>query len=174
MKNLLLALSVVLVTSAANAGGFIEPYVGYQMGKFDYGGGVEGDSKGTALGLRAGYQMVIPWFALDVQMGKGKISDVTPEDDYSYTDVGVVVGASVPFVRPFIGYVPAAKTKLKNSGSSDTVEGTGLKLGLGIKILPLVDINVEQMNYEFKEVNGIDLAEKAKHKITTIGLGITF
>lgn len=174
MKNLILICSLVLVSIVAQAGGFIEPYIGYQMGKFEYPNGVEGDSKGTALGLRAGYQMVIPWFALDVQMGKGKISDVIPEDDYSYTDFGVVVGASVPFVRPFIGYVPAAKTKLKNSGSTDTVEGTGLKLGLGIKILPLVDINIEQMNYEFKEVDGVDLTTNAKHKITTIGLGITF
>lgn len=174
MKNLIIICALVLVSAVAQAGGFVEPYVGYQMGKFEFSNGVEGDSKGTALGLRAGYQMVIPWFALDVQMGKGKISDVIPEYDYSYTDFGVTVGASIPFVRPFVGYIPTAKTKLEGGGATDEYEGKGLKLGLGIKILPLIDINVEQVNYEFDEVDGVSLSNKAKHKITTIGLGITF
>lgn len=174
MKNLIMICALVLVGQVAKAGGFVEPYIGYQTGKFEFSNGVEGDSKGTALGLRAGYQMVIPWIALDVQLGKGKVSDVIPEYDYSYTDFGVTVGASVPFVRPFIGYIPAAKTKLEGGGATDEYKGTGLKLGLGIKILPLVDINIEQVSYEFKERDGVELSEKAKHKITTIGLGMTF
>jgi hypothetical protein len=174
MKNLILICSVFLISQFATAGGFIEPYIGYQMGTMEYSNGVEGKIKGTALGLRAGYQMVIPWVALDVQMGKGSISEIIPEDDYTYTDVGVTVGASVPFLRPYVGYIPQAKTKLENTAASYDVEGTGLKLGLGIKLLPLIDINVEQTNYTFKKANGVDLTNEGKGKITTIGLGITF
>ncbi|WP_409479304.1 outer membrane beta-barrel protein [Pseudobdellovibrio sp. HCB154] len=175
MKNLLLALSVVFVTAAANAGGFIEPYIGIMKGTLKQGGGAPDlDTKGNSLGLRAGYQMVIPWVALDVKMTKGTL-DSSPEADISYTDVGVTVGASVPFVRPYIGYIPKAKTKVEVSGgASGDYEGTGLKLGLGIKILPLVDINIEKVDYTFKEYDGADLPEDEKHETLTFGLGITF
>lgn len=173
MKNLLLALSVVFVTTAANAGGFIEPYVGIMKGTWKSPGSSDVDTKGTSLGLRAGYQMVIPWFALDVKMTKGT-AETSPEADLSYTDLGVTVGASVPFVRPYIGYIPKAKTKVESSGASFDYEGTGLKLGLGIKILPLVDINIEKVDYTFKEIDGLDLTEDVKHETLTFGLGITF
>jgi len=174
MKNLIMICSLVLIGQVANAGAFIEPYIGMEKGELDFGSTGTADTKGTALGLRAGYQMVIPWVALDVKLVKGDAERV-PEADTSYTDVGVTVGASVPFLRPFIGYIPAAKMKLEGSGITDEYsKGTGLKLGLGIKILPLVDINIEQVSYEFKERDGVELSEKTKHKSLMIGLGMTF
>lgn len=174
MKNLIMICSLVLVTQVASAGSFIEPYIGYQTGDFEFSNGTSVDSKATTLGLRAGYQMVIPWIALDVKLAKGSLEDTTPDVDYSFTDIGVTVGASIPFVRPFIGYIPAAKTTLEGGGATDEYKGTGLKLGLGIKILPLIDINIEQVSYEFDEIDGVDLATKAKHKTTMIGVGMTF
>lgn len=173
MKKLIMICSLVLVSTVANAGGFIEPYVGIQKGTATDANGTDFDSKGTALGLRLGYQMVIPWVALDVRMNKGTI-ETAPEQDYSGTDIGITAGASVPFLRPMIGYVPAAKQKFEASGSSFEFEGSALKLGLGIKILPLIDINIDQTSYTFKKVDGLDLSSDVKHKITTIGLGITF
>lgn len=173
MKNLMMICALVLVSTVANAGGFIEPHLGMMKGTFKSPGSSDVDTKGTSLGLRAGYQMMIPWVALDVKMTKGT-AETSPEADISYTDVGVTVGASVPFVRPFIGYIPAAKTKVEVSGSSDEYEGTGLKLGLGIKILPLIDINIEKVDYEFKEVDGVSLTDKVKHETLTIGIGMTF
>lgn len=172
MKKLLVLSSVVLFSSFANAGGFIEPYIGYQTGKVEDSNDSI-DTKGTALGLRAGYQWIIPWVALDVKMFKGT-TETTPEGDLTFTDVGVTVGASVPFLRPFIGYIPAAKQKLEVGSATDEFEGTGLKLGLGIKILPLIDINIEQVNYEFDKLDGLTLTDKVTHKTTMIGLGITF
>lgn len=178
MKNLIMICSLVLFGQLANAGGFIEPYLGYQTGEFNNNlpGGVTKD-KGTALGLRAGYQMVIPWVALDVKMYKGK-DDSDPKADVSFTDIGVTVGASVPFVRPFIGYVPS--TTLKNSDSTTTTEvkGSALKLGLGIKILPFIDINIEQTTYTLKDeatVNGVTITGlDLDYKTTMIGIGMTF
>lgn len=173
MKKLILVCSLVVVSQVANAGGFIEPYLGMTTGKFKVTGASDTDSKGTALGLRAGYQMVIPWVALDVKMLKGS-AETTPEADMSFTDVGVTVGASVPFVRPFIGYIPAAKTKLEANGVTDEYEGSALKLGLGIKILPLIDINIEKVDYTFKKLDGIDLTNSIKHETMMIGIGMTF
>ena len=175
MKNLVLALSVVLVSTAAHAGMFIEPNIGYQTGEFEVTGSPSTDVKGTALGLRAGYQMVIPWVALDAKMFKGK-TDEDNSEDISHTDIGITVGASVPFVRPFVGYVPAAKIKAEGDTSSVELEGTALKLGLGIKILPLIDINIEQTTYDIKKMDGNDLPAgvEADYKTTTIGLGMTF
>lgn len=175
MKNLIMICAVVLVSTVAKAGGFIEPYIGYQTGKVTYTNNVEGDSKGVGLGLRAGYQAVIPWIALDVQLGQGKVTGITPEDDYSYTDVGVTAGASVPFLRPFVGYIPSVKHKFKSStGSTSDYEGSGLKFGVGIKILPLIDINIEQVTYTYKKSNGLDLVNDAKMKNLMIGVGMTF
>ncbi len=173
MKNLIMICSLVLVGQIANAGAFVEPYIGMTTGKFKVTGASDTDSKGTALGLRAGYQMVIPWIALDVKILKGS-AETNPESDMSFTDVGITVGASVPFVRPFIGYIPAAKTKLEANGASDEYEGSALKLGIGIKILPLVDINIEKVDYTFKEVDGISLPDSIKHETLMIGVGMTF
>lgn len=165
--------SLVLVSTAANAGGFIEPYIGIQKGEFTNSNGTDYDTKGTALGLRLGYQAVIPWVALDIRLNDGTV-DSTPEVDYSGTDIGITAGVSVPFLRPMIGYIPQAKQKFESGGSSDEYKGTALKIGLGIKILPLVDINIDQTAYTFDEVDGQDLNNKAKHKILTVGLGIVF
>ncbi|AZZ35858.1 hypothetical protein CIK05_03270 [Bdellovibrio sp. qaytius] len=176
MKNLIMICALVLGSQVAKAGGFIEPYLGYQTGKVEISGGSTLKDKGTALGLRAGYQMVIPWFALDAKMYKGK-DDASPQDDVSFTDVGVTVGASVPFLRPFIGYIPSAKIKSEGTGFDMTIKGTGLKLGLGIKILPLIDINIEHTTYSLKdpEVNGVTFTgTKADYTTTMIGLGMTF
>lgn len=173
MKNLIMVCALVLGASVAQAGGFIEPYIGIQKGEFTDSVGNSPDSKGTGLGLRLGYQMVIPWVALDVRMNKGTV-DSTTEYDYSGTDVGITVGASVPFLRPFVGYVPTAKQKIEGGGTSNEFEGNALKLGLGIKLLPLIDINIDQTTYTFKKIDGVDLATENKHKITTIGIGMTF
>lgn len=173
MKNLLMVCALVLGASVAQAGMFIEPNIGIQKGEVTYSNGSTEDSKGTALGLRLGYQMVIPWVALDVRMSKGTVES-SPESDYSGTDIGITAGASVPFLRPFVGYVPAAKQKFEAGGASNELEGNALKLGLGIKLLPLIDINIDQTTYTFKKMDGVDLTSDAKHKITTIGLGITF
>ena len=173
MKKLLMICSLVLVSTAANAGGFIEPYFGIQIGEATDSGGAKEDSKGTALGLRLGYQAVIPWVALDVRLNKGTI-DTTPEQDYSGTDIGITAGVSVPFLRPMIGYIPAAKQKYEASGSSNELEGSAFKFGLGIKILPLIDINIDRTAYKFTKINGNDLNNDVKHDVTTIGLGIVF
>lgn len=173
MKNLIMICSLVLIGQVANAGGFIEPYVGIQKGEVTDLLGNKTDSKGAGLGLRLGYQMVIPWIALDVRLNNGTIES-TVEQDYSGTDVGITVGASVPFLRPFVGYVPTAKQKYEVSGTSNEFEGTALKLGLGIKILPLIDINIDQTTYTFKKMNGNDVTGDPKHVITTFGIGMTF
>lgn len=174
MKNLIMICSLVLVSTVANAGGFIEPYVGIMKGTYKQSGISDIDTKGTSLGLRLGYQMVIPWVALDVKMTKGTIES-SSKSDISYTDVGITAGASVPFVRPYIGYIPSAKTKVEPSGAASyNNEGSALKLGLGIKILPLVDINIEKVDYTFKKQDGVDLVNDIKHETLTFGLGITF
>lgn len=173
MKKLLMICSLVLVSTVANAGGFIEPYIGIQKGETTDSLGNKTDSKGTGLGLRLGYQAVIPWVALDVRINKGT-RETAPEQDYSGTDIGITAGASVPFLRPFIGYVPAAKQKYEASGLTNELEGTALKLGLGIKILPLIDINIDQTTYKFKKLNDVDVTGDPKHVITTLGIGMTF
>lgn len=177
MKHLFILSSIVFFTAFAKAGYFAEPYLGYQMGttKTTVGGSSSEDKiKGTALGVRLGYEMLIPWFALDVKMFSGK-DDSSPENDIKHTDIGLTVGATIPFVRPFVGYVPAAKITSEGGGTSTDLEGSAIKLGLGFTILPFLDINVEQTIYDIKEIDGASLSGvDIEYQTTMIGLGITF
>lgn len=162
MKNLILALSVVLVSTVANAGGFVEPYIGYATNKTEgtFAAGIpviggtnfDTESKGPVYGLRAGYKFILPWVALEASQFKGKTDD-DPSNDVTGTDIGATVGLSLPIVRPYAGYVFSSKLK-----SDDTeFEGTAMKLGVGFGFLPLVHLNIEMVDTKFKEVDGQDL-----------------
>jgi hypothetical protein len=102
LKKIFAVLTFVLgISSLANAGIMIEPYLGYQTGETanDPVGAspeVTDTSSGMGLGLRLGYKFILPWVALDVTQATGKYKDGTPgntiENDTSTTQLGLVAG----------------------------------------------------------------------------------
>ncbi len=179
MKNLIMICSLVLVGQIANAGGFVEPYIGYANSKLEGtfipalgGTSTESKVKGPVLGLRAGYQFVLPWVALEVSQFNGE-DDSSPSNDVKGTDIGVTAGLSLPIVRPYAGYVFSSKTEV---GSTEYT-GTAMKVGVGFGFLPLVHLNVELINTEFKEINGNDIGvffSDLKSKTTAFTISYVF
>jgi hypothetical protein len=159
MKKIILALTLVFTFSVAQAGILIEPYMGYGITALesDNGGGglpVEWGVKGQSLGVRAGVSYLGFFGALDYEMGSrdftvdaGSASVTVSEKDL--TNVGLAIGYDVPIIpiRVFGKYIMSATWE---EGSSEW-KGNGLGVGVGLTILPIVDINIEYKKLTFDE-----------------------
>ena len=161
MKKLALISLILLVARVSFAGAFVEPYLGYETGtmKGTYAAGGTFDStiKGEALGIRLGYKFLIPWIAFDAKYFVGS-DDSNPSNDITRTDLGITVGlGSLPIVRPYVGYNFSTKEKYKSSLSNATLNGDSFKVGVGFKILPLVDVNLDYNKFTFKDSSGTDI-----------------
>lgn len=178
MKNLIMICALVLGSQVAKAGLLLEPYAGYQFGEIEVsvpGASVTNKDKGLAIGGRIGYEFMLPWVALDVKYYTGK-NDATPEAKIKATDIGVTGGVSLPVVRPYAGYILKAEAKADDGSGEDKLEGNGYKLGLGLTPLPFIDFNIEYSVFEFKKINGNDIASGSSVKGNSIllAVGMTF
>lgn len=179
MKNLIMVCALVLGAQVAQAGGFVEPYIGYANAKWDGtlvaglgGGTTESKIKGPVYGLRAGYQFILPWVALEASQFKGK-DDASPSQDVKTTDIGFTAGLNLPIVRPYAGYVFSSKSEVGNSEYT----GTAMKLGVGLGFIPLIYVNIEMVDTKFKEVDGVDIGtifSDVKAKTTAFTISYVF
>lgn len=156
-KYTLLALMFVFLgISKANAGILIEPYLGYGTGKlkFSYNGDSANlDISGTGVGMRLGYSMMVPFFALDYlgSSETGKQSGYQ-DVDVTQTQIAAVVGASIPFVRIYGGYILSNELKTKSDSSTQLFKGKGTKVGVSFKGIPFVSLNLEYQMNDFTEL----------------------
>jgi hypothetical protein len=159
------------MSSAAQAGILIEPYLGYETGdstfkyvpSIDPSGTEFTDSlSGVGYGMRLGYQFMIPWVALDYSSGTQTAKVDKGRDSYDMTksSLGAVVGVSLPLIRAWAGYgFSNEMTKKGTAGSADTkLKGTYLKAGVGLGILPLLELNLE---YKINDLKKVDLGAGA-------------
>ncbi|MES2802938.1 MAG: outer membrane beta-barrel protein [Bdellovibrionota bacterium] len=182
MKNLIMICALVLIGQVAKAGGFIEPYLGYATGKVEAtvaagvpvigGQSFDFKVKGPIYGLRAGYQFILPWVALEASQFKGE-TDQDPSGDIKGTDIGVTAGLSLPIVRPYAGYVLSSKYE----SDSSEITGNGIKVGVGFGFIPLVHVNIEYITTTFKELDGEDISSvfsDYKSKTTAFTISYVF
>jgi hypothetical protein len=168
MKKIFAVFAVALgMSSAAHAGILVEPYLGYEMGDIKYkfvGSSVDhtDSTSGVSYGLRVGYKFLIPWVALDYTSGTATAKPDPASTDYDLTksSLGAVVGVSLPLIRAWAGYGFSNEiTNKGTSGNPDTkFKGNYLKAGVGLGILPLVDINLE---YKINDLKKVDLGQGA-------------
>ncbi len=149
-------------STASQAAMTIEPYLGYSSGELKYTytstfGGTEGKSTSTSTGygLRLGYQFIIPYLALDYTGTTGKCKDDTTSYDCTGTQLGVVVGARLPIVKPYVGYGFSNELKIKGDTGDTTYKGTYTKVGLGLGFIPIVTLNIE---YQINDYSKIDMS----------------
>ncbi len=174
MKKIFAVLAMAIgMSSAAHAGILIEPYLGYEMGDVKYqqiGKAEATDStSGVSMGLRLGYKFLIPYVALDYTTGTatGK-PDAGSDYDLTKSSLGVVVGASLPLIRAWAGYGFTNDITMKGVGGlPDTkFKGGYMKAGVGLGILPLVDINLEYKINDLKKVDlGYGAGEQDKSEV---------
>lgn len=162
MKQFLTALAFVFgISSAAQAGILIEPYLGYEMGNVKSTSATPGSAEetdtanGVGYGLRLGYKFLIPWVALDYTAGSGKTKDdAGVESDATKSALGAVVGANLPLVRFWAGYGFSNTLTFKETAGDTKFKGTYTKVGLGFGFIPFVSLNAE---YIINNYNKIEL-----------------
>src|SRR5438445_4281870 len=143
MKKLLISLALILgFSGVAHANIMIEPYLGYDMGKFT---DPDGKTSGAVIGGRLAYKApVMLWFGLDGAFetgGKFK-PDSGTDSDFKRTTFYGVVGVDLPILfRVWAGYGFSDEFKFDSPSLKST--GNNFKLGLGFTGLPFVSLNVE-------------------------------
>ncbi|MEZ0392445.1 MAG: outer membrane beta-barrel protein [Pseudobdellovibrionaceae bacterium] len=164
MKRILAIFALIFgMSSAAQAGLLIEPYIGYAFGKATYTfiGATEytDNLSGAGYGLRLGYKFLMPWVALDYTGGSGTAKSGRPgvaDSDYTVTSLGGVVGVDLPILlRAWAGYGFSNEVLLKGAaGAADQkFKGTYTKVGVGFTGLPFVSLNAEYQIHDFKKVD---------------------
>ena len=170
------ALVLVLgITAQANAGVLIEPYLGYNSGKWEQGSSNEKLS-GVNYGARLGYQHALGLnFGLDYFTGKWQDkadvkADITP------AILGAFVGFEFPvLLRVYAVYGFKNEAKFKDRSRSVKYEGgNSIKLGVGFTALPLLSINVEYMATTLDEVKGNSLTNDMNLKTYGISVSAPF
>lgn len=152
---------LILVTSTARAGIMIEPYIGYNSSNFEYQLiNAEIDKhqpSGLGYGLRLGYKFLIPWVALDYRATDEKIKNWTADGRaaaLTQTQIGAVVGLDLPIgLRVFGGYGFDNKFNANVEDSEDSFKGSYTKLGIGLKPMPFMAINLEYITNKYTKMN---------------------
>ncbi len=136
VRRLFILLPILFFGSVSHAGLYIEPIVGYQLGKIELAvkpalGGQEGKGtvQGPAAGLGLGWKIGNISAGVDVQtmMLKAKIEG-TPEEDWKQTAGHVVVGYNIrPDTRIYLGV--GAFTLEDEDTPPTTYTGASAKIG---------------------------------------------
>ncbi|MBX3022159.1 MAG: outer membrane beta-barrel protein [Bdellovibrionales bacterium] len=173
--GLLSALAIGFAAPKAQAAILLEPYLGYHTGKYD-SGSREYDLSGLNFGARLGYQNLGLQLGLDYMTGAWTVK-TDPSLDAEPSDLGLFVGYQFPVMMRVYGvYNLQSKNKAKSSAGSSTLEGSGIKLGVGFTSLPLVAVNLEYRSSTYTKVDGNSLSKNAKDNTygLTVSLPLTF
>ncbi len=168
-KFAFLLTALFLAAPSAQAGVYIEPYLGYLTGKTK--GSESTDHAGPNFGARLGYSMLGLAFGAEYETAKLKL-DSTPKSDITPTNIGAFVSYTFPIlVRAYASYFPSAKAKLEVGTSSFEFEGSAMKVGVGYTGLPFVVINFEMQTTSFDKLEGLSLSEDTK--VTSYGVNVS-
>lgn len=150
------AIAIVLALAAgfstqAQASIYVEPYLGYFIGKMDRGT-TKYDVHGFNYGGRLGYSALGLAGGLEYQTGMLK-DNATPNNDITPTDIGLFVSYKLPMLlRVYAGYFFSSEAKV---GTNNTYKGSGMKFGIGFTTLPFVILNLDYMTNTYdKDSNG--------------------
>lgn len=169
-----------MITSfSSQAGVLLEPLIGYSSGKYNSessnGSSGELSVKGMSYGGRLGYQNL--GFQLGLDYLKSNMS--ADEGDLETSELGLFVGFEFPvLLRVYAGYIVSGKGTL--TGDDPTEEdidlkgGTGLKLGVGLTLLPFLDFNVEYRNIKYDSQKASGLTLDHDYNAIMVGFSLPF
>lgn len=174
----LLALFIFSLAAPASAGVFVEPYLGYATGHFEHTITVNGttlqridtDFSGAAYGARAGLKFATVAIGGEYQGGSMDFSGAG--GGFKPKDLGVFAGLFLPGGLRFWGtYFFKSK--------SDSIEGHGMKGGIGYLMMKHLSLNVEYLTYTFKTISlpqfsGIAIGYSGKASALVFSLSAPF
>lgn len=179
MKTILSTLVLVLFTSSAWAGIYLEPYVGYEGGtiKGDVNDSTNGDTeidykaKGATFGGKLGYSLLLFAGGLDYMSGslKGTSGNTDYNDDtFKDTDFGAFLQFSVPLL-----FKLSATYFFDSKAKGDyTYKGNGSKIGIGFTMIPFLSINVDVINISYDKTNAPVNTFSADLKALMVGVSV--
>lgn len=163
MKRILVSIFAILsISSAAHAGFFIEPFLGYAVsGKEDKGGSA--DIKGMDYGARLGATFAM--FSIGAEYAGGAYEqDSSGGSDFDTTDIGLTFAFDFPImIRLYASYY--FKSEAKSDALTEKGNG-GYRIGIGYTGLPFVDINLEQVKRVYDDPSDYEFS------VTQIGLSV--
>lgn len=175
MKKIILILATTLyATNLFALGLFLDPHLGYRFGSESYtirnlpstfsayNGDYKYDISGYDVGAKIGLSASVLNLGVDYRIGSltEKVNQVPPTatlattnlDEYDSTIIGVFAGVNLPLIRGWLMYLPSVKWKDTNGTDiGDELSGKGFGVGAGLKILPLLSLNIEYLHYSFDE-----------------------
>lgn len=176
-------LSLLLFSSHAFGGVFIEPYVGYAKGEVDFEASItspivmdfEGtsDQEGSAFGGRIGFGVAGFAMGVDYMHMNGESKD---EDGETSKDKNDSVGAfvAVPlFSSVRLNGTYFFNSKTKSEGSE--VTGAGYKVGLGFNLFWRVNLNIDHiaLSFDNSDSDGVVFSKySAESKLNMISFSI--
>lgn len=154
MKKLFLLLA--LITSTAQAGLLVEPYLGFGFTSGDYDT-TDVSTTGTTMGARLGYQMLGVMAGLDYSISPESSWDFEKNNNTTTyklkkTQLGVFAGYNLPILlRAWVGYNFSAKAEGTYLSQNRSYEGSTTTLGVGFTGLPFVSLNLEYKMSSFDD-----------------------
>lgn len=158
MKRFAALISIFFLSSVAEAGFMIEPYLNYTTSNFGTvvaGVPVGYKEKGTTgIGGRIGYKLLLPiWIAADISQSSGKMTaDVGGStSDYSRSATYATVGFDFPILfRAWAGIALSHSVSLDDGagGKNEFKTGTGNKMGVGLGLIPFLSVNIEYFQFK--------------------------
>lgn len=176
--KLLVVLGVVCGVSAAQAGFHFEPYLGFGVSGTWEQGSSDGDMSQTNYGVKLGYQAPMGFqVGGDIQLGTGSIESGSSDLDYAALGLGAYVGyQSMMGVRGYLSYLFNNALAL-DSAFDPIYTGSGIKLGVGYRIIEWFAVNLEyhMMTYDEYETSlGSTGIEDLKTNVIAINVSFPF
>lgn len=177
MKSSFLALLVSIMTSAAQAGIYLEPYIGYDSSTYegDYTTTtpasvtvVDVEEAGARFGAKVGYANYSWIFGVDFLTGELKDED---NEKTTNTDTGVF--ATYRFNNTFsatLGYIATSSVK------NDDIEfiGTGFRFGLSAQVHERMKVNLDYLAGTLDKLEPSALEGKSDIETSSIVLSLGF
>lgn len=178
---LLLAVIALGMTSNANAGFLIEPFIDYAVSGKAKSGSDSDDVSSTLFGARLGLTTLGFMYGLEYNTGNYTVEDDTGDSDGKVTNMGAFVGYEFPVMfRVWATYYFDSTATPDPEGNSDfDMKGSGMRFGIGYTGLPYLSINLQYMTTTYDEVEGTVLGFPVNTSLTdelkmeTVLLGIS-
>ena len=173
LTRFFVVIAVFAVSSAQASGLLLEPYIGYGMTTTtgtvkSSGAKFSTENNGLGLGGRLGYMFMGGlWLAGDYAMYletdlKTKEPAGQADQKITASSAYVDVGFDLPMIplRFWAGYAFMDNASIKDTSPTTDYSGTGYKVGLGVKPIPMLSINLEYLMHthnKYKTSGGTDL-----------------
>lgn len=179
MRRLLVVLCFFpLMSFAKDAGVFAEPYAGYFIGETEGTNLGVADLKSYVAGARLGYRTESGWaYGIDYAQGNGDYETTTATYDYTTKDGGIFIGYYfTEYVKVWASYILQYENTIKDLtavGTDTEAEGDGFNVGIGIRGIPFVTINVTYSERNVDEINGATAGVASDNKVKTTMLSVS-